>query len=139
MRHTHLQSTQWPTRFCSAALLSAVLALIAVAPASTAAQGPPIELVTICHFPGTPGERTLNVPQAAVAPHLAHGDQLGECGANACPCFTEVDVADCIEDATDLAGSIGCIFTETTANLSGFAPGGIPNLRVFWGRHTVPG
>ena len=40
--------------------------------------------VTICHKPGTPAEKTMQVPASAVAGHLAHGDVLG-------PCLTGVD------------------------------------------------
>ena len=36
-------------------------------------------LVTICHKPGEPNERTIRVPQTNVGDHLAHGDYLGEC------------------------------------------------------------
>lgn len=35
--------------------------------------------VTICHKPGTPAEKTLELPQAALKGHLGHGDQLGAC------------------------------------------------------------
>jgi hypothetical protein len=37
------------------------------------------EKVTICHKPGTPAEKTMEVPADAVGGHLAHGDQLGPC------------------------------------------------------------
>jgi len=35
--------------------------------------------VTICHKPGTPAEKTKQVPKPAVDGHLGHGDYLGEC------------------------------------------------------------
>ena len=35
--------------------------------------------VTICHKPGTPAEKTMQVPESAVAGHLAHGDVEGSC------------------------------------------------------------
>lgn len=35
--------------------------------------------VAICHEPGTPAEKTLFVPGAAVYGHLGHGDALGNC------------------------------------------------------------
>jgi len=34
---------------------------------------------TICHKPGTPAEKTMEVPDSAVADHLDHGDLLGDC------------------------------------------------------------
>jgi len=37
------------------------------------------EMVTICHKPDTPAEKTLVVPRSAVAGHLGHGDYEGEC------------------------------------------------------------
>jgi hypothetical protein len=36
-------------------------------------------MVTICHKPGTPAEKTLTVPAPAVQGHLGHGDVLGPC------------------------------------------------------------
>ena len=42
-------------------------------------ETPPEKLVTICHKPGTPAEKTKEVPESAVAAHLAHGDTLGAC------------------------------------------------------------
>jgi hypothetical protein len=36
---------------------------------------------TICHMPGTPAQKTMEVPTQALAGHLAHGDQLGPCNA----------------------------------------------------------
>jgi hypothetical protein len=39
----------------------------------------PKKKVKICHKPGTPAEKTLKVPQSAVAGHLGHGDHLGKC------------------------------------------------------------
>lgn len=35
--------------------------------------------VTICHKPGTPAEKTMDVPQQAVAAHIGHGDTMGPC------------------------------------------------------------
>jgi len=39
------------------------------------------EKVTICHKPGTPAEKTKQVPESAVPGHLGHGDTEGECEA----------------------------------------------------------
>jgi hypothetical protein len=36
-------------------------------------------MVTICHKPGTPAEKTMTIPQSALPGHLAHGDYEGEC------------------------------------------------------------
>jgi len=40
---------------------------------------PAKEKVTICHMPGTPDQRTLEVSTNALGGHLAHGDLLGSC------------------------------------------------------------
>lgn len=40
---------------------------------------PAKEKVTICHMPGTPAQKTMQVPANAVSQHLAHGDALGSC------------------------------------------------------------
>ena len=39
----------------------------------------PGEVITICHKPGTPAEKTLVIPIQALAGHLGHGDVLGSC------------------------------------------------------------
>ena len=54
-------------------------ALGSLVPARFAAADPP-EKVTICHKPGTPAEKTMDLPESAVPDHLGHGDFLGECG-----------------------------------------------------------
>jgi hypothetical protein len=43
------------------------------------------EKVTICHKPGTPAEKTMEVPAQAVDGHLGHGDTLGECSGEPGP------------------------------------------------------
>jgi len=35
--------------------------------------------VKICHKPGTPAQRTLEIPVQALAGHLGHGDTIGSC------------------------------------------------------------
>jgi hypothetical protein len=37
------------------------------------------EMVTICHKPGTPAEKTLTIPRSALGGHLGHGDKMGSC------------------------------------------------------------
>ncbi len=41
-----------------------------------------IELVSICHKPGTPAQRILTIPTTALPGHLGHGDVLGACPAD---------------------------------------------------------
>jgi hypothetical protein len=36
-------------------------------------------MVTICHKPGTPAQKTLVIPVQALAGHLGHGDRIGPC------------------------------------------------------------
>ena len=38
------------------------------------------DMVTICHKPGTPAEKTMTIPRSALPGHLGHGDYEGECG-----------------------------------------------------------
>ena len=52
-------------------------ALAALIPSRALAQP---KKVAICHKPGTPEEKTMEVPKSAVASHLGHGDRLGPCG-----------------------------------------------------------
>jgi hypothetical protein len=50
-------------------------------PTNTPAPPPPtVEvLVAICHKPGEHNQKTMYLPEADIADHLAHGDYLGEC------------------------------------------------------------
>jgi hypothetical protein len=57
--------------------LFAGTALAALIPSRALAQP---NKATICHKPGTPDEKTMEVAQSAVAGHLRHGDHLGPCG-----------------------------------------------------------
>ena len=45
------------------------------------ATGVSQEMVTICHKPGTPAEKTLILPVSALQGHLGHGDTIGPCGS----------------------------------------------------------
>jgi hypothetical protein len=56
--------------------LFAGTALGALIPSRALAQQ---QKVTICHKPGTPAEKTMEVPRSAVDGHLGHGDHLGPC------------------------------------------------------------
>jgi hypothetical protein len=56
------------------------VAIAAVIPSRAVAQQ---QKVTICHKPGTPAEKTKEVPQSAVDGHLGHGDHLGPCETTA--------------------------------------------------------
>ncbi len=57
-------------------------------------------LVTICHKPGTPAQKTMEVPDSAVAGHIGHGDALGPC-APPCPAFDSIIDADGTASAGD--------------------------------------
>lgn len=46
---------------------------------ATLVPTPTGSVVTICHRPGTPAEKTLTLPVAALNGHLGHGDTLGAC------------------------------------------------------------
>ncbi len=39
----------------------------------------PTKMVTICHKPGTPAQKTQVIPYNALAGHLGHGDTVGAC------------------------------------------------------------
>jgi len=38
-----------------------------------------VDKFPVCHKPGTPAEKTLWVPEAAIPGHLGHGDERGTC------------------------------------------------------------
>ncbi|HYN10087.1 MAG TPA: LamG domain-containing protein [Vicinamibacterales bacterium] len=40
------------------------------------------KLATVCHKPGTPGERTMVLPAHAVPGHMGHGDTAGACSSS---------------------------------------------------------
>jgi hypothetical protein len=52
-------------------------ALAALIPSRALAQQ---QKVTICHKPGTPDQKTIEVSNSALHGHQAHGDTLGACG-----------------------------------------------------------
>jgi hypothetical protein len=52
-------------------------ALAALIPSRALAQS---NRVTICHKPGTPDQKTMEVAQSAVEGHRRHGDREGPCG-----------------------------------------------------------
>ncbi|MGF1686882.1 hypothetical protein L4C36_09300 [Photobacterium japonica] len=52
-----------------------IINLVALSPHAMA------DMVTLCHKPGTPAEKTLTVNSNALSGHLGHGDSLGACGA----------------------------------------------------------
>jgi len=35
--------------------------------------------ILVCHKPGTPAEKSMNIPLNALQGHLAHGDYIGDC------------------------------------------------------------
>lgn len=55
------------------------LVALALGGGTQLAQAAPKEKVTICHKPGTPAEKTMQVPAEAVKGHLGHGDTEGTC------------------------------------------------------------
>jgi len=57
--------------------LFAGTAIAALIPSRALAQS---NRVTICHKPGTPDEKTMEVAQSAVEGHRRHGDREGPCG-----------------------------------------------------------
>ena len=66
--------------------IAAGAAVAAIVPALPAVgrQSPPVgqqspPRVTICHKPGTSGQKTMTLPEPAVQAHLGHGDAPGPC------------------------------------------------------------
>ena len=53
-------------------------------------------LITICHKPGTPAEKTMTIPLAALPAHLGHGDFIGSCEAPEDPEDPEVSTGDAL-------------------------------------------
>lgn len=68
-----------PSRKLLFILLVASLSLPTVAQAAPGQAPPGQSKVTICHKPGTPAEKTMEVPQTALRGHLGHGDSEGPC------------------------------------------------------------
>ena len=66
--------------------IAAGAAVVAIVPALPAVgqQSPPVgqqspPRVTICHKPGSPGQKTMTLPLPAAQAHLGHGDVPGAC------------------------------------------------------------
>jgi hypothetical protein len=62
-------------KVCIALVSIILLASLLMTPAPASAE----DKVTICHKPGTPAQKTMDVPADAVDGHLGHGDTLGSC------------------------------------------------------------
>ena len=45
----------------------------------------PNDMVIICHNPGTPAEKTMEIPESALNAYLSSGDYLGPCGGSGEP------------------------------------------------------
>lgn len=59
--------------------IAALLLIFGVLAVSAQAFAAPPPKVEICHKPGTPAEKSLEVPSTAVQGHLDHGDTTGPC------------------------------------------------------------
>jgi hypothetical protein len=113
-------------------LFLAVLALLALSAhqfAFSANSSAPPEMVTICHGPGTPAEKTLTLPEPAAAAHLRHGDRLGSCEVGV-PCSAPPPIAE-IDPGTGPLEDEPEYISETVAVLegvqaTGFNPVGAP-------------
>jgi hypothetical protein len=74
--------TMTPTATISATPTISVTATPTLVPPTPTPVPPtdvPSNLVTICHKPGTPAEKTMTLPAPALSGHLGHGDTLGPC------------------------------------------------------------
>lgn len=58
-------------------LIAFVLSIIVITTPMRVTGEP--DLVTICHKPGTPAQKTLTLPRSAIQAHLDHGDRLNAC------------------------------------------------------------
>lgn len=87
--------------------VSLMTPLVALAPRQESASAK-AEKVIVCHKPGTPAERTLEIPAPAVDGHLGHGDLLGAC--------SDLPVIDsCEPNPCDLPNQTGCVVSAGTA------------------------
>jgi hypothetical protein len=107
----------------------ALLALSAHQFAFSASSSEPPKMVTICHAPGTPAEKTLTLPEPAAAAHLRHGDRLGSCEVGV-PCSAPPPPVE-IDPGTEPLDDEPEYISETVAVLdgakaTGFNPVGAP-------------
>lgn len=82
--------------------------------------------VTICHIPpGNPtNPQTISINENALAEHLAHGDQLGECPCPDTACPAEVKVVNDESEPVPITGEVsGSVSIE-----------GIPNVKIIDGK-----
>jgi hypothetical protein len=113
-------------------LFLAVLALLALSAhqfAYSSNSSAPPEMVTICHGPGTPAEKTLTLPEPAAAAHLRHGDRLGSCevgvACSAPPPIPEIDPGtEPLEDEAEYISETVAVLDGAQA--TGFNPVGAP-------------
>jgi hypothetical protein len=86
------------------------------------------EKITICHNPDNP--KTITINENALAEHLAHGDQLGECPCPDTPCPTHVKVVNGESEPIPVTGETtvsGSVSIEGTANVN---IEGTPNVNI---------
>lgn len=96
---------------------------------ANAAPAAPPEMVTICHSPGTPAEKTLTLPRPAADAHIEHGDRLGHCQSGI-PCDVPPPPPE-PEPGTDPDEGGPALISEAVATLvgageRGFYPAGAP-------------
>lgn len=90
-------------KFIVSLVAAAILTVFGVVNVLAGPPGPPAppnghNLVTICHKPGTPAQKTMDVPDSAVPGHLGHGDTKGPCVP---PAVDKIIDADGIATNTD--------------------------------------
>lgn len=102
---------------CSVSLVAVAVGITA---AGASGQPPGQDKVTICHKPGTPAEKTMQVPPTAVDGHLGHGDTEGPCQP---PLTDEIIDADGI--ATPQSGDPAAREVQPGDTLAPFPDGGL--------------
>jgi hypothetical protein len=80
---------------------------------------PAKQKVTICHMPGTPAQKTLEVPANALSGHLAHGDVMGSCsGVPAQPGAADGVVTICHKPGTPAAKTMDVTAASLDSHLA---------------------
>ena len=86
-------------------------ALAALIPSRALAQQ---QKVTICHKPGTPAEKTMEVPHSAVDGHLGHGDHPGPCGTTTTTSTSTTSTSSTTSSTTSTSTTTPTTSTSTT-------------------------
>ena len=105
--------------------LFAGTAIAALIPSRALAQP---KKTIICHKPGTPEEKTIEVSNSAVASHVRHGDRLGPCGTTTTTTTAAPTTTSTTSTSTSTSTTTPTTSTSTSTTSTSTTPMCIPDF-----------